>query len=541
MNDARTPAGRRRGAAAPKRRFSVSPEAFRMPLAILGGLLMLGALGYYLIQNAFDTPMRIMLAAGILLVGVAIAIDPEAVWGSLTTRGALQGGNTLALAAIFLGILALVNVLGARRAERWDLTANKRNTLSDETIKVIQQVDRPLEVLGFFAIDDTRRREFEELLTEYRVRSGNQISYELIDPIENPALAGQLGVRELGTSVLIMGDRRHQITGTREADLTTGILKLVQPNPPKVYFTVGHNEHRLDAFDADGYSQLQAALQARNFVVEPLNLFASGQVPEDARVVVIGGPKTPFAEEERAALDAYLGRGGDLMILGDPQVDAGLNALLARWSVEIGRAYVVDTDRNGFYRTPFNPVVTRFPEHRITEQMPALVFPGTTYVQVPQSPPSGATITALAQTSERSWAETDEAALRDPQAIRLDQGADVAGPLTLAVAIETRPEGAAPGAPADPGAPRSRVVVLGTSRFATNEVFGLAVGNPSFFANAASWLAGEEELISIQAKPPDNRTMFLTGAQQNFILVSSILFLPALMLAAGVAVWWSRR
>jgi ABC-type uncharacterized transport system involved in gliding motility auxiliary subunit len=229
------------------------------------------------------------------------------------------------------------------------------------------------------------------------------------------------------------------------------------------------------------------------------------------------------------------------MILGDPELDAGLNALLARWSVELGRAYVVDTDRNGFYRTPFNPVVTRFPQHRIVEQMPALVFPGTTYIQVPQSSPTGATVTALAPTSERSWAETDEAALRDPQAIRLDQGADLPGPLTVAVAIETRPEGTAPGAPAAGGEPTSRVVVVGTSRFATNDVFGLAVGNPSFVANAASWLAGEEELISIQAKPPDNRTMFLSAAQQNFILVSSILFLPALVLAAGVAVWWSRR
>ncbi|MDP8924323.1 MAG: GldG family protein, partial [Chloroflexota bacterium] len=452
MKDRRTAAPDGRAAAPPRRGPSLSPDALKMPLAILGGLLILGAAGYYMIFTAFDTPMRIMLAAGILLIGIAVAIDPEAVWGAMTTRGALYGGNTLALAAIFLGILTLLNVLGARRAERWDLTANQRFSLSGETLNILQQVSQPIQVLGFFDVTDPRRREFEELLTEYQVRSNGQLSYQFIDPIENPAAAQQLGVRELGTSVLLMGDRQQQITGTREADLTTGILKLIQPNPTKAYFTVGHNEHSLDSFDPDGYSQLKTAMEARNFVVEPLNLFTTGQVPEDAEVVVVAGPKTPFADEERAAIDDYLNRGGDLLLLGDPNVDAGLNAFLTRWNVEIGRAYVVETDRNGFYRTPFNPVVNRFPQHPITEQMPPVLFPGTTYVNVPSGASPDAIITPLAQTSERSWAETDEAALRDPQAIRLDEGTDITGPLSLAVAIESRSATPPGGAPIEPDA-----------------------------------------------------------------------------------------
>ena len=55
------------------------------------------------------------------------------------------------------------------------------------------------------------------------------------------------------------------------------------------------------------------------------------------------------------------------------------------------------------------------------------------------------------------------------------------------------------------------------------------------------WLAHDDRLISIKAKPTDSRTMFLTGAQQNFVLLSSILFLPAIVLGAGIMIWWSRR
>jgi len=522
----------------------LSLDLVKAPLAGLGLLLMAAAGGYYLIFAGFDTPMRIMLAAGILLLGVAIAIDPEAVWGKLTTRGALYGGNTFAVAAIFLGILALINVIGSRRHERWDLTANKQFSLSDETIKVLGQLDQPIQVMGFFQGDDSRIRgdggEFRDLLREYQVRSDGKISYEFVDPVERPALAQQFGIKEFGTTVLQMGDRRQQITGTRESDLTTGILRLIQPKPKKAYFTTGHNEHRIDGFDNDGYGQLKTSMESDNFVVEQLNLFASNSVPDDASLVIIGGPKLPLGDPEREALSSYLDQGGKVMILADPKVEAGLGALVSKWNLELGQAFVVDTDRNAFFRSPFNPVISKFPVHKITEQMPNLLVPGATYFNVPKDPPRGATMTSLAQTSDRSWAEMDEAALRDPQKIQFDDGVDVKGPLTLALAVEIRPD-TPPGSEADSNAPKTRLVLIGSSRFITNEALSLPVGNRDFFLNAANWLAEAEELISIRAKPSDTRSMFLTGAQAATVFWSSVVFLPLLVLAGGATVWWSRR
>jgi len=548
MNDAPT-AGRGRGARLPKPRFAVTPDTVKGPLAVLGLLLLLAGVCYYLIFSGFDTTARILTAAGILLVGVAIAIDPEAVWGKLTTRNMLYGGNTVAMAAILIGILVLVNVLGARQPKRWDLTSNQQFTLSDETVQILGQIQQPIQAIGFFAPDDGRRRDLEDRLREYQAHANGMLTYQFVDPIEAPGYAQQLGVRELGTTVLVMGDQKQTINGTAESDVTSAILKLVQPNPRKAYFTIGHDERRTDGSDQDGLGQLKTQLESRNFTIDTLNLFTTPEVPADASVVVIAGPQRPFSPDEDTALGAYLDRGGSLMIMVDPGVDSGLDPIANRWGVKLGQTYVVETDpRLVAARSPFLPVVERLAAHKITERLAApIVFIAPTYLTVPQQPPGGGQVTTLAQSSQRSWAESDPNALKDPQAIKLDEGVDVPGPLTLAVAIEqTAPSSAAPGTPPpapDDNTPKARVMIVATSQLASNQVFqfGGAVGNANLVLNAATWLAHDDQLISIKAKPTDNRTLFLTGAQQNFVLLSSILFLPAIVLAAGILVWWSRR
>jgi ABC-type uncharacterized transport system involved in gliding motility auxiliary subunit len=549
MNDVRTSSRRRRAAPEARHRFAISPDVVKGPLAIVGGLLILAGLSYYVIFQGFDTVARITTAAGILLVGIAIAIDPEALWSKLTTRNMLYGGNTLAIAAIFVGILALVNVLGTRRPERWDLTANKALSLSDETIQVLRQMPQPVHAVTFLQLDDSRRTELENQLYEMQVRSNGMLSYEIVDPREAPGYAQQLGVLELGTTVFVMGDRKQQVTGTREADLTTGLIKLVKPNPRKAYFTTGHQERRIDGFDQDSYGQIKTQLESRNFSVETLSLFTTPEVPQDASMVVIAGPKVPFTDAEVQALGAYLDRGGDLMMLVDPGVDSGLGPLVSRWGIELGTNYVVEGDPRLTVQSPFLPVVQKLGTHKVTDKIAGIpvVFLIPTYLTTPAQPPSAFRVTPVAQTSDRSWAESDPNALRNPQALKFDEGQDVKGPLTLAVAIESATDSSSPDADqpdsGDQGANKSRVLIVTTSQLASNATgqFGGQVANTDLFVNGSSWLVGDDQLISITPRPPDNRTLFLTAAQRNFVMLSSILFVPALVLAVGILIWWSRR
>jgi ABC-type uncharacterized transport system involved in gliding motility auxiliary subunit len=549
MSDAPTVARPSRGGRKPKPRFAVSPDTLKGPLAVLGVLLLLAGGGYYVIFASFDTTARILTAAGILLVGIAISIDPEAIWSKITARNMLYGGNTVAMAAIFIGILVFVNVLGARQPKRWDLTANKNFSLSEETLNVLNQVQQPIQAIAFYASNDDRRRDLEDQLREFQIHSNGNFTYQFVDPVQSPGYAQQLGVNELGTTVLTMGDQKTQVTGSTEADITTGIVKLVQPNPRKVYFTTGHGEKRIDSSDPTGYAQIKMQLDSRNLNADTLSLLTTPDVPADANAVVIAGPTRPFTQDEVNALSAYVDKGGNLMILVDPGVDSGLNPLLSRWGVQANQAFVVERDPRFTLQSPFLPVVTQFPTQKVTDRLSAVVFITPTFITTPQTPPNGATITPLAKTSSQSWGETDQTQLKDLNTLKMDPGVDTPGPLTLAVSIE---QSSAPSTPPIPGAPpppaddspKPRVVVIGTSQIVTNQMFsqlGGQVDNSSMFVNGLTWLVHDDQLISIKPKPVDNRTLTLTGAQSNFVLLSTILMLPAIVLGAGIIVWWSRR
>ena len=67
--------------------------------------------------------------------------------------GAIAGVSVLA----FLAILVAVNYLSFRQNKRWDLTKNKQYTLSDQTMKLLQNLDMPVKFLVFDRADNFDR------------------------------------------------------------------------------------------------------------------------------------------------------------------------------------------------------------------------------------------------------------------------------------------------------------------------------------------------------------------------------------------------
>ncbi|MDQ3809480.1 MAG: hypothetical protein M3336_04245, partial [Chloroflexota bacterium] len=111
---------------------------------------------------------------------------------------------------------------------------------------------------------------------------------------------------------------------------------------------------------------------------------------------------------------------------------------------------------------------------------------------------------------------------------------DPKGPLPLAAAIEANP-------PSGSNARAARIVIIGTPNIVANRFLSVSSGNQNLFLKAASWLAEQDNLIDITAPATVSRTMLLTGPQINLLKFSSFLFLPLAVLAAGAAVWWTRR
>jgi ABC-type uncharacterized transport system involved in gliding motility auxiliary subunit len=85
------------------------------------------------------------------------------------------------------------------------------------------------------------------------------------------------------------------------------------------------------------------------------------------------------------------------------------------------------------------------------------------------------------------------------------------------------------------------LVVIGDAGFVTNQNVSPQMANLDLFLNSVNWLAEEEELISIRPKQPENRQLFLTSAQVNMLLFTSVIFIPLTVFAVGLGVWWKRR
>src|SRR3989337_1421311 len=92
--------------------------------------------------------------------------------------------------------------------------------------------------------------------------------------------------------------RTEKATSDSEQELTNGLIKVIQGRQPKVYFTQGHGEKDTSSADRGGFNAINAALASDNFVVDKIVLAQVTEVPADADVVVIAGPRTDFLGPE---------------------------------------------------------------------------------------------------------------------------------------------------------------------------------------------------------------------------------------------------
>ncbi|HEX2523090.1 MAG TPA: ABC transporter, partial [Terriglobia bacterium] len=86
----------------------------------------------------------------------------------------------------------------------------------------------------------------------------------------------------------------------------------------------------------------------------------------------------------------------------------------------------------------------------------------------------------------------------------------------------------------------ARVVVVGDSDFASNSYFQQQ-RNGDVFLNAVSWLAEDEDLISVRPKSQENRSISLTRANSSVLFWMTMVLLPGSALISGILVWLRRR
>jgi hypothetical protein len=483
-------------------------------------------------------------------------IDEEAV-ESFRVREMSASGLTIALAAALLMVTCNV---ASQRNIRKDVSYFKTSSPGSATVNIARSVSEPIKILLFFPKVNEVKNEVRGYFESLRDAAGN-VEIEEHDRMLSAALAKQYRVNVEGTVVIVHGDRNENLVFTVDADkvntrsartelrqldgkVNTALMKVVRTRRV-AYVTVGHGE----LGDADSLwermglkaSEVKRRLRDLNYQVKDLGV-AQGlgnEVPDDANMVIILGPREDLLDEEQDALDRYLARGGRLLIALDPVGNATLGKLQGRLGVSFDRTPITDDERfmaqtrtirdrrliitDRFSSHASNTTLSRAPSRHGMVFIEAGSLRETEFADgMPK-----AKRTYVIRTMPSAFADTNNN-------FTFDKETETRAQYNLAAAIED---------PTSRPAPEGKHPVLGDEGmramvFSDVHIFADAImiqlgGAQAMFDDAIKWLGGEESLAGEVVSEED---VYIEHTHNEDVLwfYSTIVGAPLLVLAFGL-------
>ncbi len=518
-----------------------------------GLLLLVGALLYYFINGIWNKWAVAVLILGAVLLVIGIAANYKQIMHTLGKRSTKYATNYAVSVVLVVALVAGLNFIGQRHVKRFDLTTSHLYSLAPQTEQILAKLDKDIDVKAFFPGGDYAP--LKELLTTFHSRN-RHIRFEFIDPDKHPEVAKANEVTaygtfqnpftgsslKFGTVVLYNGSRKEKIEKrseeVREDDLTNALIKVQRTEARKIYFVQGHGEKDPADTERTGYSAAKKALEDQGYKVDTTNLVSEGKVPADAKVLVIAGPKSELLDKEVEMVNNFLNSGGSVLVMVDPSPQASLAPFLKGWGVTPDNDVVLDVSGIGriMGAGPSVPLVRQYEAHKITDRFKQMTFfPMVRSIEPSKETVAGVTVEPLFKSNQASWGETDMKEFKSGE-VSFDEKTDLKGPLPLAVAVSKDVKPAS-----DNGsATKARMVVVGNSDFAVNPYL-TQVGNGDLFQNIVSWLAQDEDLISIRPKSPQDRRVDMSQSRFNMLRLLNLVLLPGAVLIAGIAVYVKRR
>jgi ABC-type uncharacterized transport system involved in gliding motility auxiliary subunit len=435
---------------------------------------------------------------------------------------------------VVIAIVSVANVLANRYNKSYDSTSNKRYSLSDQTAKIVKGVSQPIDITYYDKTSGFQGA--KDLLDRYTTLSP-KIHLDYVDVDKNPNVARAAGVTKYATTIVQIGAKKEEAKSMTEEGVTGAIIRDLKSNTRNICFVTGSGERQIDDADRAGLSHFKDLLSKDDYTSKSISLLEKAEVPSDCTVLVVGGPKSDYQQTEVDAIKKYVEDGGRAMFLLDPPLKIGrptaeneaLDNVLQSWGVTADKNLLLDLSPVGqlLGMGPTVALVSTYDPHPIVNDLKgtATGFPLARSLTIKNTDKS--TVQKLFESSDSSLAT----AKLDSPNVNPNDPTNKRGPMTIAAAgtYKTGKENS-----------EGRFVVVGSSSWIANSFISFN-GNSDLALDAMNWLSSDEDLISIRPKPPEDRKVNMTGAQFNWVRLSSQFLFPGALLLAGLSVWWRRR
>ena len=511
----------------------------------LGLIGLIAGLAIFFVTRRWDLLTNLTLAVGVLLFLLFAVLRPDDVRRRLSGRQTQYGTSTLLSILFFTAICVALYFIAYQNPDwRIDATETDEFTPLPETIELLESLDEPINVIGFFTLQSAFQEQEAENRLEGLQAYTNQLTYEFVDPESNPLLADQYDLTFNNTLVFTRGEGESEVFSKATAPLDdrglhTALVQVINPVDKNVYFITGHGERDSEDFGPEGLGNAARLLLEAGFDTNTLNLFTVSEIPEDATVIVLIDQQAPLTAEETAVLSDFFARGGAAFIARDTldtefraRLEEGedllADLLVDEWGLTLRQDFVIEEvfaqagQGFGLQFLGANYGPSSITSNNL-EQF-GTVFSIARSIGFDNSR-ENITAVNLISTSANAWGETDLASLATGFA-EPGEG-DAQGPLAIAVSAENRDTGA-------------RLVVVGdTDPFANTLIF--QNGNSLFFENALNWLADDEVALDLTPRQTIDRQLTLTQSQLGLVTLTILFLGPTIAIIIGVAVWYSRR
>ncbi len=449
----------------------------------------------------------------VLLVSTTTLLFMELAYRLMPVEEAIElrrvgaaAGNGLALSLSFV-FVASINYVATERDVTRDLSYFKTTRPSEQTVRMVGRLDEPVEVVLFYPavneVLDRLRPYFEEL-----DESSEELTVVVRDHALSYEIAQQHRVPRNGFVVILRGEGEGQQAEQFEVgvELESARSRLrtldarfqqhfaqLTTRPRDLHLTVGHREHSASPIEGDSeaerLSQLEEALERSNIQSRSLGVAEglANQVPEDARAVAVIGPREPFLPEEAQSLLRYVEGGGRLLVFVDPDVDHGLDPLLAGLGLSVPRGVLHsatrhmrrrtgEADRSAVYSNAYTAHPTVTLANRFRSQVVSVFVRGGAIERREGSELTGAAVTFPLRTDSGFWLDEDGDHAEDE--------GEPTGRFNMIAAVTVPNEGGDEG----------RAVVIADGDFITDQLIANR-GNAFVLMDAVNWLVGEEHVL----------------------------------------------